>query len=254
MTGVPRLSEQRFLLFGAGQAGCGTAEAIKAELMSRGASPAAATDAIFMIDTKGLVYEGRPGPPQAVWKLPFARRDGVASLGGVSPTAPLAEIVAALRPTTLIGSAAVGGAFDARVLAALAAGVGPSVRPVVLALSNPTDSSECSAAEAAAVGAVFASGTKFPGPSAQVNNALLFPGCGLALVSTDARAGTAGPFLAAALALARLTSDADIRAGAFLPPLFKLVEITRAVAAAVALDIVARGDAGPACVPGLATA
>ena len=255
--GVPRLSEQRFLLFGAGQAGCGTAEALKAELISRGASPVDAAAAIFMIDTKGLVYEGRPGPPLAPWKLPFARRDGVASLAGVSPTAPLAEIVASIQPTTLIGSAAVGCAFDARVLSSLAAGVrerhGPSARPLVLALSNPTISSECTAVDAAAVEAVFASGTKFPG-AAQVNNALLFPGTGLALSATDARAGTAGPFLAAARALAGLTTADDIRAGAVLPPLSKLVEITRAVAAAVALNIIARGDAGPACVPGLATA
>jgi malic enzyme len=246
-------------MFGAGQAGAGAAAAVVAELTDRGLTPAAAAARVWLIDTKGLVYDGRPGPPPAPWKAPFARRDGVATLGGVDPAAPLADVVAALRPTALIGSAAVGGAFTEGVLTALDAGVrathGAGARPVVLALSNPTAAAECTAAAAAAATggrAVFASGTKFAGAAAsQVNNAYLFPGIGLGLAAADARASTAGPLLPAARALAALVTPADTAAGAVLPPLTALPAVTRAVAAAVAADVVGRGEGGRGAVAGL---
>ena len=60
---------------------------------------------------------------------------------------------------------------------------GDGARPTVLALSNPAESSECTAQEAADFSggaAVFASGTAFPPVRrrvpAQANNSLVFPG------------------------------------------------------------------------------
>lgn len=60
---------------------------------------------------------------------------------------------------------------------------GDGARPIVLALSNPAESSECTAQEAAGFSggaAVFASGTAFPPVGrripAQANNSLVFPG------------------------------------------------------------------------------
>ena len=60
---------------------------------------------------------------------------------------------------------------------------GDGARPIVLALSNPAESSECTAKEAADFSggaAVFASGTAFPPVGrrvpAQANNSLVFPG------------------------------------------------------------------------------
>lgn len=60
---------------------------------------------------------------------------------------------------------------------------GDKARPIVLALSNPAEVSECTAQEAADYtdgAAVFASGTVFPAVGravpAQANNSLVFPG------------------------------------------------------------------------------
>lgn len=247
--GVPRFEDQTFLFFGAGQAGTGTAAAVAAELEARGVPRSDALARIFLVDSQGLVTTDRGGRPLAPWKAAFARPAGE----GLPTTRDLATLVAALAPTSLIGSAAVGGAFDENVLRALAR-ANQGRRPLVLALSNPTEFAECTAADAATFTngtAVYGSGTKFPGESSQVNNCLIFPGVGLGLSAADALRAPAGPLLPAARALAGTVTRADAAAGRVLPPLARLVAATRAVAAATALDAARRGDAGPRCVDGL---
>ena len=95
---------------------------------------------------QGLVYQGRSEGSNTPEKMEFARsaEDG-ARLAG----AALAEAVAAVQPTALIGAAAAKKPFTREVLQALTAAaearVGPGTRPVVLALSNPSDVAECTA-------------------------------------------------------------------------------------------------------------
>ena len=61
----------------------------------------------------------------------------------------LADAVAAVQPTALIGAAAAQKPFTREVLRALVAAAearcGDGARPVVLALSNPSDVAECTA-------------------------------------------------------------------------------------------------------------
>ncbi|PNH09443.1 NAD-dependent malic enzyme, mitochondrial, partial [Tetrabaena socialis] len=84
--------------------------------------------------------------------------------GGGGSGGDLAALVAAVRPSALIGAATVGGAFSSDVLRALAkAQPTSSSRPLVFALSNPTSKAECSFEEArtwTGGRAVFASGTQ----------------------------------------------------------------------------------------------
>ena len=145
------------------------------------------------------------------------------------------------------GAAAVPGAFTEAVVAQMAA---QNERPIVFALSNPTSKAECTAAQAYAWSggrAVFASGTKFPdqavvredGVSEQrrpgfANNAFIFPGVALGALASGASAVTDEMFLAAALALAGLVSEQDLKKGAVYPPTSTIREAAVVVAAAVA--------------------
>lgn len=303
LAGVPALGDQVFLFFGAGQAAVGVARCAVAALSApeaeggAGLSEREAKERMFLVDSKGLVVAAEDERAaategQRALKAEFARAadDPVVlklrgGKGGKSSNGKnsLAEIVAAVRPTALIGAAGVAGAFDAEVLRALVASSSspspsssssPLFRPLVFALSNPTAFSECTpeqAAEATGGRAVFAGGSPFPdwekkgGPAqkgrrraAQANNALVFPGVALGLAAADASGLGGGAseraLLPAARALAALVTAADLAEDAPLPRVGRLPEATRAVAAATALGAVAAGSAGPRCLPALRAA
>jgi malate dehydrogenase (oxaloacetate-decarboxylating)(NADP+) len=226
-----RLSDERVLFVGAGSAACGIAGLLAAALRARGMPEAACRDRIWMFDAGGLVTGGRTDLPA------FARayaQDG--------PAGTLVETVERIRPTVLIGVSGQPRLFSEPVLRAVAAA---APRPVVLALSNPTSRSECTADEAyrhTAGAAIFGSGSPF-GPvelsgrrlePSQANNAYVFPGVGLGVTATGATRVTDRMFLAAAEALAGLATAERLESGALLPPLASIREVSVAVAAAVA--------------------
>ena len=89
----------------------------------------------WLADLRGLVVKQRS--ELAEHKLPYAHEH-----------APISDFVTAIRtlkPTAIIGVAAVGGTFTPEVLQAMAE---LNQRPIVFALSNPTSKAECSAEEA----------------------------------------------------------------------------------------------------------
>jgi malate dehydrogenase (oxaloacetate-decarboxylating)(NADP+) len=150
--------------------------------------------------------------------------------------------VRALRPTAIIGVGAAPGAFDATVVREMAR---INERPIVFALSNPTSKAECTAEQAYAWSegrALYASGSPFDPVTLpdgrrfaprQGNNSYIFPGLGLALVVAGATRVTDTMFLAAARALARCTSQADLDQGSLYPPL----NAVRDVSARIAVDV-----------------
>jgi malate dehydrogenase (oxaloacetate-decarboxylating)(NADP+) len=150
--------------------------------------------------------------------------------------------IGALKPTAIIGVAAVGGAFTPDVLRAVAE---INHRPIVFALSNPTSKAECSAEEAyrhTGGRALFACGSpydpvKFDDKTfvpRQGNNSYIFPGVGLGAIASGSRLVTDEMFMAAAHTLAYLVNHDDIEQGSLYPSLPRIREVSAHIAVAVA--------------------
>src|SRR4249920_122657 len=130
-----KLTDQRVLFLGAGEAATGIADLVISAMMAEGVSEADALGRNWLVDSRGLVVKNRAGLTEH--KLRYAHDH-----------APVGDFLAAIRtlkPTAIIGVAAVGGAFTPQVLQAMAE---INDRPIVFALSNPTSKAECSAEEA----------------------------------------------------------------------------------------------------------
>jgi malate dehydrogenase (oxaloacetate-decarboxylating)(NADP+) len=236
-----RLSEQRVLFLGAGEAAAGIANLIVAAMVGEGLSAEEARGRCWLVDSRGLVVQSRTG--LAAHKLPYAHAH--------APLPDLLSAVEALRPTALIGVSGQPATFSQPVLAAMAR---LNERPIVFALSNPTSKAECTAEQAytwTEGRAIFASGSPFapvtldgrtyvPG---QGNNAYIFPGVGLGAIACGARVVTDEMFFAAAKALAQQVSEADLERGLIYPPLTAIREVSAAIAVAAAEVAYRRGVA-----------
>jgi malate dehydrogenase (oxaloacetate-decarboxylating)(NADP+) len=227
-----RIGDQRILFLGAGEAGTGIGSLIVSAMVGEGLDERAARQRCWFVDSKGLVVHNRRD--LAEHKLPFAHEHALLP--------DLRSAVDALRPTVLIGVSGQPQTFDELVIRAMAA---INERPIILALSNPTSKSECTAEQAyewTSGRAVFASGSPFPPVNydgrifipSQANNAYIFPGVGLGVIASAAQRVTDEMFLTAARTLAASVSDEDRASGGLFPPLQRIREISVSIAVAVA--------------------
>ncbi|KAL9339309.1 hypothetical protein Peur_068324 [Populus x canadensis] len=228
------LADHTFLFLGAGEAGTGIAELIALEMSRRSKTPLEETrKKIWLTDSKGLIVSSRKESLQH-FKKPWAHEH--------EPVKGLLEVVKAIKPTVLIGTSGVGKTFTKEVIEAMASF---NEKPLILALSNPTSQSECTAEEAytwTKGKAIFASGSPFdpveyegkvfvPGQS---NNAYIFPGLGLGLVISGAIRVHDDMLLAAAEALAGQIKEEYLAKGLIYPPLSNIRKISVQIAANVA--------------------
>jgi malate dehydrogenase (oxaloacetate-decarboxylating)(NADP+) len=234
-----KLADQRVLFMGAGEAATGIANLIVAAMVAEGTDEATARRCCWLVDSRGLVVKSRAD--LAKQKLPFAHEH--------APVGDLLGAVKAIKPTAIIGVAAVGGTFTPEVLAEMAKN---NARPIVFALSNPTSKSECTAEQAyrgTAGKALFACGSPFDPVTLdgktfvprQGNNSYIFPGVGLGVLASQARRVTDAMFMASARTLAGMVTAEDLAQGSLYPPLKRIRDVSANIGAAVAL--VAR-DAG----------
>lgn len=238
ISGKP-MTEQRVVMLGAGEAATGIGNLIVNAFRAAGLSEKDAWDSVWLIDSKGLVVNGRGDLTEH--KQPFAK--------DFEPLTDLTKIVLALKPTALIGASGVTGSFTPSVLKAVAS---YQERPIVFALSNPTANSECTAEEAYKYTdgkAIFASGSPFaevklgnktftPG---QANNAYVFPGIGLGIVASESKRVTDEMFFVAAKTLAMQVSTSDLALGRVYPSLSRIRQVSVTIAAAVASIAFERG-------------
>src|SRR4029077_9291393 len=177
-------------------------------------------------------------------KLPYAHAH--------APVADLLSAIRALKPTAIIGVAAVGGTFTREVLAEMAR---INQRPIVFALSNPTSKAECDAEQAyrgTNGRALFACGSpfdpvQFNGKTfvpRQGNNSYIFPGVGLGGIVSRARHITDDMFMAAAHERSHLVTESGVDEASLYPALPRIREVSLHIAKAVADTAVKNGLAG----------
>jgi malate dehydrogenase (oxaloacetate-decarboxylating)(NADP+) len=234
-----KLSAQNFLFMGAGEAATGIANLIVAAMVEEGLAGAEARKRCWLFDSRGLVVASRGG--LAEHKRPFAH--------AAEPIADFPAAVRKLRPSAIIGVAAVGGTFTGEVLEEMAR---INRRPMVFALSNPTSKSECTAEEAyrhTQGRALFACGSPFDAVvfderryvPRQGNNSYIFPGVGLGVIASGARRVTDEMFMAAARTLAAMVTEQDLAQGSLYPALPRIREVSAHIGAAVAEVAYRRG-------------
>jgi malate dehydrogenase (oxaloacetate-decarboxylating) len=230
-----RMRDQRVVIHGAGTAGLGVADLMRNTMIREGLPAAEAVRRFWAVDRHGLLTDDRAAQ-QYDFQRPYARpaAEQPAGIG-------LAEVVARVQPTILIGTSTQAGAFAEPIVAQMAAAVD---RPIILPLSNPTSRAEAIPEDLirwTGGRALVATGSPFPpvryGQTtyriAQANNALVFPGLGLGVTVARARRVTDGMIAAAADAVAAL-ADATTPGSPLLPPIADLRLISAKVAIAVA--------------------
>jgi malate dehydrogenase (oxaloacetate-decarboxylating) len=248
VTGVP-MRDQRLLVFGAGTAGVGIADQIRDAMIRDGATPQNATRQVWLIDKQGLLVNDMPDLRD--YQQPYARypeevKDWSSSGHGIS----LLDAIRHVKPTILLGTSTVHGAFTQEIIETMSANV---ERPIVFPISNPTSRIEAMPADVIAWSggkALVAVGipvepVEYGGVTYQIgqaNNALVYPGLGLGTIVSGASKVTNGMLLAAAEAVAGQV-DVSAPGAPLVPPVSNLRASSATTAVAVAQAAVADGVA-----------
>ncbi|MGH0776533.1 oxaloacetate-decarboxylating malate dehydrogenase [Bacillus cereus] len=246
-SGVP-LSEHRVVVFGAGTAGIGIADQVRDAMVRVGVSEEESYKRFWCIDRNGLVTDNMEDLLD--FQMPYARKEAEVSEWKENGVIGLAEVVKQVKPTILIGTSTVAGAFKEEIIKEMASHV---ERPIILPMSNPTPLAEAKPAdliEWTEGRALVATGSPFEPVTyngvtyviGQSNNALIFPGLGLGTIVVRASVMTDGMFAAAAEAVASMV-DTSQPGAPILPEVEELRNISEMVAIEVAKVAVAEGVA-----------
>ncbi len=217
-----QLKDQRVLFLGAGSAGIGIADMIVSAMKLEGLTEEQARGRIWLFDVNGLLEPSRKDliPEQKVYAHPHA------------PTHDLVAAINSIKPTVLIGVSTVGRTFTQPVVEAMSK---LNQRPIIFALSNPTERAECTAEQAYTWSrgkAIYAAGVQFPPVQyegktflpGQANNFYVFPAVGLAIYATNAKRVTDEMFIEAAKATADQVTDQQREQGMVFPPQSNILE------------------------------
>lgn len=241
VTGLP-LEDNRIFIFGAGSAGTGIADQLVDSMINTGCSREDACKRFWLFDRQGLILDTDTSLTEA--QKPYARStQEVQNWSTNNDENPdLHQTIHQIKPTILIGCSAQLGAFDEKIVQAMAS---HCERPIIFPLSNPDEKCEAKPIDLLAWTdgkALIATGTAFPDVvigdkkirTAQCNNALVFPGIGLGILAVKPTRLTKEMILAAADALSK---QAPIHQDSFLPLLPSLDDaqlVAKHIAIAVA--------------------
>ncbi|BEI83076.1 hypothetical protein CcaverHIS002_0309440 [Cutaneotrichosporon cavernicola] len=134
------LKDQRIVIYGAGSAGMGVADAIREGMeVEDGLSHEEASRRFWAVDRNGLLIESM-APTLRPNQVPYARPDSEVKEWALEnpelpDTAQLLDVIRNVKPTILIGTSTATGAFNEEVVREMAKHV---ERPIIMPLSNPT--------------------------------------------------------------------------------------------------------------------
>ena len=237
------LKDQQIVILGAGSAATGVADGLCAAMTEEGLTKEQARSQVWLVNSKGVLHSGRRDltPEQTIYAQPENRIANWprTSNGNVG----LADIIAQIDATILIGLSTVSGAFSEKIVREMARKV---ERPIIFPLSNPTSKSEATSEDLTrwtegralvATGSPFAP-VNYDGriiPTAQCNNVYIFPAIGLGVVASRARRVTDAMLLAAARTLAADSPASGDPSASLLPPLTDLRRVAGEIAVAVGI-------------------
>ena len=227
-----KLKDEKYLFLGAGSAGIGLADLLCSALVAQGMNLKEAQSRVYMFDINGLLVESRTDLLD--FQKPYAHQH--------APTRDFVAAIESIKPTTIIGVSTIGGAFHQKVIEAMAR---INERPVILALSNPTEHAECTAEQAYTWSkgkAIYAAGVQFapvhynglaflPG---QANNFYIFPAVGMAIFATQAKRVTDEMFIEAGQSVADQVPADLLKQGLLYPLQSNILETEIQTAARVA--------------------
>jgi len=227
-----KLKDEKYLFLGAGSAGIGLADLLCSALVAQGMTLKEAQSRVYMFDINGLLESTRKDLVD--FQKPYAHKH--------APTRDFLAAIESIKPTTIIGVSTIGGAFTKNVIEAMSR---INERPVVLALSNPTEHAECTPEQAYTWSkgkAIYAAGVPFPpvrlnGQTflpGQANNFYIFPAIGMAIFATQASRVTDEMFIEAAAAVADQVPSDLLKQGLLYPLQSNILETEIQTAARVA--------------------
>jgi len=227
-----KLKDEKYLFLGAGSAGIGLANLLCSALVAQGMTLKEAQSRVYMFDINGLLEATRTDLVD--FQKPYAHQH--------APTRDFVTAIESIKPTTIIGVSTIGGAFTQKVIESMSR---INQRPVILALSNPTEHAECTAEQAYTWSkgkAIYAAGVQFapvhyngqtflPG---QANNFYIFPAVGMAIFATQAKRVTDDMFIEAGQAVADQVPSDLLKQGLLYPLQSNILEAEIQTAARVA--------------------
>ena len=227
-----KLKDEKYLFLGAGSAAIGLADLLCSALVAQGMPLNEAQSRVYMFDIDGLLEDTRKDLVD--FQKPYAHRH--------APTRDFVAAIESIKPTTIIGVSTVGGTFTQKVIEAMSR---INERPVVLALSNPTEHAECTPEQAYTWSkgkAIYAAGVQFPpvhlnGKSflpGQANNFYIFPAVGMGVYATQATRVPDELFIEAAQAVADQVPSELLNQGCLYPLQSNILETEIQTAARVA--------------------
>jgi malate dehydrogenase (oxaloacetate-decarboxylating)(NADP+) len=224
--------DQRILFLGAGSAGIGIANLIVSAMVEEGLSEEEARSQVWLFDVNGLLESTRTDLLD--FQKPYAHAH--------APTHDFVEAIASIKPTAIVGVSTVGKAFTQPVVEKMSE---LNDRPIIFALSNPTDHAECTAEQAyrwSKGKALYAAGVPFPPVQyngqtflpGQANNFYIFPAVGMAIYATQPKRVTDEMFIEAAKAVADQVTSQQLQQGLLYPLQSDMLEIETKAAIRVA--------------------
>jgi malate dehydrogenase (oxaloacetate-decarboxylating) len=245
-----KVSDHRVIIFGAGTAGCGIADRIREWMVKDGLNDLEARSLFWLMDSKGLITEDRKNLDN--FKATYARPSNeTQNWDTMGKHINLLDVVRNVKPTILIGTSTVHGAFTKEVVTTMASAV---ERPIIFPISNPINLAEAIPQDILNWTngmALVATGSPYEDVTingktisvSQCNNALIFPGLGFGIICVQAEKVSPGMIDVSIEELTRSVNIQDDPNERLLPQMSEMQEVSKNIAVAVAKKAVNEGIA-----------